>query len=410
LLAFLLKGGFMSTRNKQNTSTTSRKLLAQLQGQRVGLEATVTDFRTVEDYKGPVHAVLLTQITLTDGTPVLKACWCALTRGHRMLRLEVNDRIAFVARIKRVSARARRSLRARNLLQRQPLRLSRPTHLHLILPCEAEAELRRGLERASQACQTIANQLARELFLCVAWSDDLRFPVCAKSLPAFSRYAITVDQITATPGCHALRAYCQGWGMQLDVVEGYPCAACLEGEEDFDSHGEHREAEKEFHVRIRWGPHFPGAFYVACDSQEPGFCLVPEDEAILNIARQALTLVLAQPTLTPDQHLSLQAMQQCLACLAQRRPPLATNVEIVQRIPGTESMRYWGMWLTTDNLEIFSGGSVAGDTFHTPELLLQADGYRELSGNLQVWVARLEQALAWQSKITVDVYPEPEGT
>jgi hypothetical protein len=295
-------------------------------------------------------------------------------------------------------------------LQRRRIVLSHPTHLRLVPPLEARAARQHALEQASQQCQHIVNLLSRELFMLVAATDALIVPISEKYLPAFPRYTIPVDLLTATPGYHALRAYCQGWGMQLDVVERYPCAACLDGEDDCDSHEAHREAEKEFHVRISWGPPFPGEFHVACDSQEPGFCLAPEDNAILNMARQALTLVLAQPTLTPDQYLGLQAMQQCLACLAQRLPTIDVSIEVTLRIPDTATMRYWGVWLTTDDLEIYSGGSVDGDTFSTTQLLVQADGYHQLSGDLQVWVAELEQALAWQPQIRVDTALAPEGT
>src|SRR5215471_1209263 len=142
----------------------NKPLLQQLDGHRAALEATVTAFRTIDGYKGPVKTLLLTNIRTVDGTVVLDEYWCALTQGHRALRLQRGDRIAFTARVQCVPRRAHRSFRASNVLHGRPVLLSHPTQLRILLQGEAEAARQRALETASQRCQYIANLLSQWLF------------------------------------------------------------------------------------------------------------------------------------------------------------------------------------------------------------------------------------------------------
>ena len=69
------------------------RILHQLAGTRVPLEALVGQFHCEHGERGPLQLIRLANVCLCDGTLILDDYWCALTAGMRALHLLEGDRI-----------------------------------------------------------------------------------------------------------------------------------------------------------------------------------------------------------------------------------------------------------------------------------------------------------------------------
>jgi hypothetical protein len=376
----------------------NRPLLNQLNGKRASLEATYAQTSTTEGYHGPVNIVLFTDIATPEGVILLDKCWCYLTQGLRALCLQPGQRFGFIARVLLVRPWRRASARGPhvNVLQRQRVRLYRPTKLRKLSNPASPADQRKDntMDMTTPLRHEVVDGISQQCMACIpALQADLSRAAAGAplqvtgwqreiALELADRVAISRQEIEQLPGFQALRQFSEARGIALELREvvsqdELPLAAWVGVawplREPFPA------PLPQFALYLYWGEvpqglaadHYCREFYVENGEQTDGFLLVPADERVLELAQHGLALVLALPTLTPAQRVALQEAQQCLPCLAQRLPTIAVDVEVSLGKPGMEWNQHWGLWLTEDDLELTAGELLHGDWYSTVHLRIR---------------------------------------